>query len=318
MSKKTIIIINLGSPEDLSKRAIRAFLSAFLSDKRVVDLPRILWLPLLYGIILPFRPAKLIPQYKAIWTEAGSPLICDTLALAGLMQKYSNGVEVKAAMRYGSQNIKKVVQGCIKAGATEFVFLPLYPQYNISTTGSVDANIKSAMKKYKHPFVVIQQYAVNHDYIRALVETIKAHWETNGRAEMLVFSFHGVPVKMIEAGDPYLQHCKQTVDEIVSTLALSDQEYKLVFQSRFGKAKWLEPYCDKTLASLAERGVKSVDVLCPGFSVDCLETLFEIHIENRRLFESAGGETFRYIPALGPCELHARALLRIAEGAHID
>lgn len=313
MKKTAVILVNLGSANELSTRGIRAFLREFLSDKRVVDFPRLLWLPILYGYILPFRPKALLEQYTHIWTTDGSPLIKLTESLAKKMD--SQNLKVFSAMRYGNPSIKNVLFDLKNRQFDKIVILPLYPQYNGSTTASVLDEVARVIKPWqeKPELEFIMQYCQHKAYIQAISKCIKDHWQKNGRGDLLMFSFHGVPCKMIDNGDPYLEHCEKTVLAIVKTLELKETDYKLVFQSRFGKAKWLEPYCNVSLTQLPSAGIKHVDMVCPGFAVDCLETLFEINIENQALFKASGGQRFHYIPALNDSELHAKALLALLQ-----
>lgn len=300
-----VLLVNLGTPTAPTPRAVRKYLREFLSDQRVVELPRLLWQPILNGFILPFRPRRVAKAYQSIWTSRGSPLLVQSQQIADQLQtklaaKYGDDIRVELAMRYSEPNIREKLDQLKSQSIKRLVVLPLYPQYSASTTATVFDAVSKALKKWRHlPEVrFISQYADHPEYINGIANSIKAHWQNNQPGQKLIFSFHGLPQKMVDAGDPYQQQCQTTAQLVAQALNLQADQWQLVFQSRFGPAEWLQPYCDQTLEALPGKGVKSVDIICPGFAADCLETLEEIAVENREIFEKAGGERYQYIPAL--------------------
>ena len=301
-AKTAIIYCNLGTPQAPTAPALRRYLAEFLSDPRVVEIPRFLWLMILHGIILRVRPAKSAHKYASIWTTEGSPLKVWTekqsLALQQLFDPHK--VVVRYAMRYGSPAVPQVLDELKAQGVTRVLVLPAYPQYSGTTTASVfDAVYAWGMRTRNLPELrFINHYHDHPGYIEALAEKIRTHWAQHGRAEQLVMSFHGVPERTLLLGDPYHCECHKTARLLAQSLGLSKDEYKVCFQSRFGKAKWLEPYTEPTLIALAQQGVKRVDLICPGFTSDCLETLEEISQEAQEAYLRAGGEVFHYIPCL--------------------
>ncbi len=310
-AKRGILLMNLGSPADLSVRSIRRFLRDFLSDPLVVQLRRVCWLPILYGAILPWRPKKLLPAYAEIWFPEGSPLIVYCQQLRQKLQEKLPEHVIHCAMRYGQPGVKEALAAFAEVGVTDIKLLSLYPQYSVTTT---QTNIEY-VQRLAQPGQQIQAVQDYHDhpaYIAALAGQIKTHWQENTRAECLLFSFHGLPEKSIQQGDPYYAQCLQTAALIVKALGLTDKQYRISFQSRVGRARWLSPYTDETVTELAQQGVGSLDVICPGFSVDCLETLEEIAMQNRDIFLENGGETFHYIPALNADDQHVEMLATIA------
>ncbi|MCK5003368.1 MAG: ferrochelatase [Gammaproteobacteria bacterium] len=313
--KLGILLVNLGSPEAPETHAVRRYLAEFLWDKRVVDAPRWLWWFILHGIILRTRPARSAAAYKKVWTDQGSPLIAtarlQTQAIEkALMKKFRGDIIVDLAMRYGRPSIKDGLHALRKAGARRLLILPMYPQYSATTTASVFDEVTHVLRHWRWlpDLRFINQYHDHPKYIKALANSIRNHWDKNGRGDKLLFSFHGIPQRYADDGDPYFCHCQKTARLTAEALQLDDKEWQLVFQSRFGKEPWLQPYCDETLQQLPKDGIKSVDIICPGFSADCLETLEEINVENRELFLEAGGEQFHYIPALNTSEEHIDAL----------
>lgn len=303
-SKKLILLINLGSPHELSVAAIRKFLGQFLSDKRVVNLPRIAWYPILFGIILPLRAKKLFIKYSQIWHSKNvSPLVYYSELQAKLLQdKLQDQAFVDYAFCYGRDTIAERLKSWRKNHEIEeLTVLPLYPQYSSSTTGAAFDQISEyyAKEYYIPKLKFINSFAHNPLYIKALAQQIQNYWQENGRSERLIVSFHSLPITLIENGDIYLSECQATYNLLCAELGLKPEiDVKLAFQSKFGKAKWIEPATDKTLLALAKADIKSVDVVCPGFVSDCLETLEEIAIQNRELFINAGGTKLGYIPCL--------------------
>ena len=313
-----ILITNLGTPEAPTPSAIRKYLAEFLWDPRVVEIPRPIWWLILHGIILRTRPRAKSGDYKKVWTDEGSPLLViskqqrDALQVA-LEKKFTGPVRVELAMRYGQPSIKSALDNLKDKGARRVLLFPLYPQYSASTTASTfDAVAKEFMQQRWMPELrVVNNYAADEGYINACVVQIQNHWNKHSQSEKLIFSFHGLPKRNLELGDPYHCECHQTARLIAEKLNLSESQWKLTFQSRFGRAEWMKPYTIQTMAELPNEGVKSIDVFCPGFSADCIETLEEISLENRDVFLQAGGESFSYIPGLNAEESHIDALTNI-------
>ena len=310
-----VLISNLGTPPAPTRQALRAYLKQFLSDPRVVEVPRLLWWLILNLIILNVRPARSARAYRAIWTEQGSPLMQTTrLQAKGLQQELDNrheqAVTVAFAMRYGEPSISQALQSLFDQGARRLLVLPLYPQYSGATTASTfDALGKDfKTRRWLPDLRFISHYHDYQPYIDALAGKLNNHWQTHGRADKLLFSYHGEPLRYLEQGDPYYCECHKTSRLLAETLGLSADDYLTTFQSRFGKEPWLQPYTDETLQQLAQEGADSVQVMCPGFSSDCLETLEEIAVENRQKFLAAGGKRFEYIPCLNDDQSHIQML----------
>lgn len=310
-----ILLANLGTPDAATPQALRRYLAQFLSDPRVIELPRWLWKPILHGVILRTRPKRSAALYAKIWTEQGSPLLITTRRQAerlqtSLMDALPGPVKVEPAMRYGSPNIGDAMERLREAGARRLLVLPLYPQYSASTTAStLDAvTERLARWRWQPELRTVNGYHDDPGYIEALAARVRAHWAEHGRGERLIMSFHGIPRRYFLAGDPYHCFCHKTARLLAEALELGDDAWQVTFQSRFGKAPWLQPYTDVTLKSLARAGVRKVDVICPGFAADCLETLEEIAGQNRDWFIEAGGQELRYIPALNDDDAHIAAL----------
>lgn len=315
-----VLLTNLGTPEAPTAPALRKYLAEFLGDPRVVTLPRLLWLPILYGPILTFRPKKSAQKYAKIWTSEGSPLKVNTERQAklvkGLFGQQRQDLLVTWGMRYGQPSIASQLDALISQGAQRVVVLPLYPQYAGSTTESTQDAVTAWRKKNPNtPVTLISNYHDHPTYIGALAESVRAHWEKNGQAEKLVMSFHGIPQQVVDQGDPYADQCKHTGKLLAEALCLTENQWKLTFQSRFGPAKWLQPYTQPTLETMGREGVASVDVICPGFSSDCLETLEEISLEVREAFLEFGGKQFAYIPCLNDRPSHIAALAEIIKSS---
>ena len=314
-----VLLVNLGTPDAPTPAALRRYLAEFLSDPRVVEIPRLLWWLILNGVILRVRPAKSAAKYASVWTPEGSPLAVWTQAQARLLDEQlrqrGHRVMVRHAMRYGEPGVAGVLGAMRTLGITRILVLPMYPQYAAATTASVaDAVMEWALKARRLPELrFVGEYHDDPGYIDALAERIGAHWRDNGRAEKLVLSFHGVPHRSLMLGDPYHCQCLKTARLLGERLGLGKGQMVVTFQSRFGKAKWLEPYTEPTLVALAAQGVRSVDVTCPGFVADCLETLEEISQEARHAFIEAGGQDFRYIPCLNDSPRWIDALAGVAE-----
>lgn len=308
-----ILLINLGTPDAPTASALRRYLGQFLSDPRVVETPRAIWLPILHGAILPTRPRRSAQAYAKVWTEQGSPLLTfsrqqQQAVREALTQRLGQSVPVALGMRYGNPSIPSALQELREAGVRRLLVLPLYPQYSATTTASALDAIAAEFKQQRDlpNLRFIRDYHAEPGYIQALADSVQAHWQQHGRGERLLMSFHGIPKNYIERGDPYADECRRTGELLAKELKLDAGSWLVTFQSRFGPQEWLTPYTDKTLQAQAREGVRQVDLICPGFSVDCLETLEENAMQNRDLFLEAGGERLNYIPCLN------------AEPGHID
>lgn len=314
-----ILLCNLGTPDAPTPAALRPYLAEFLSDHRVVEIPKPIWWLILHGIILRLRPAKSAAKYATVWTPEGSPLKVWTEKQAQRLQDWlqSRGhqVTVRYAMRYGNPSIASQLDALKAEGVTRALVLPAYPQYSGTTTASVsDAVYHWAERVRTLPELrFINRYHDDAGYIGALAQRIRTYWQEHGRPDQLVLSFHGVPERALHLGDPYHCECLKTARLLTQELGLSKAQYRVTFQSRFGKAKWLEPSTEPTLVQLAQAGVKRVDVACPGFISDCLETLEEIAQEAREAFLHAGGQAFHYIPCLNDSADWIAALGRLSE-----
>jgi protoporphyrin/coproporphyrin ferrochelatase len=319
MTTKTgILLVNLGSPTEPSTKAVRRFLKQFLWDKRVVNIPRPVWWLILHGFVLPFRPKKSAHAYKTIWdAEKGSPLTFFTRQLAEKLaeQLKSQAMTVDYAMRYGEPSIASKLRRFKELGINDIVVLPLYPQYSSTTTASIYDDFVQELNAWRHlpSFRFIGDYHQNDAYISAVADSIQQAWQQQPKGDLLIMSFHGLPEQLTKLGDPYFYQCQTTAKLIAEKLALTDSQWQLVFQSRFGKARWLQPYCVETLQTLPSQGIKSVDMVCPGFAVDCLETLEEIAITNKELFIAAGGEQYRYIPCLNDSDAQLQIITSLLE-----
>lgn len=332
-----IILMNLGTPAEPTPAAVRQFLREFLSDPRVVEIPRPVWKLILNLFVLPLRPKRIAPAYAEIWNQGldgeavtGSPITYYTQRQVELLQQRletklpddvaeagadSAGSPLVAhAMTYGAPSLEQTIARLQQEGATRFTVLPLYPQYSATTTGAIYDQVAAIIRKSRNvpDISVVHDYWQHPLYIEALANTVREHWERNGAAEKLMMSFHGIPKANTRKGDPYYQHCCGTAERLAEALQLPRDKWEITFQSRFGKAEWLQPYTDKTLLEWGQNGVSSVDVICPAFAADCLETLEEIAVENRANFIEAGGREYRYIPALNAREDHISLLEAIA------
>ncbi len=317
--KTAILYCNLGTPDAPTAPAVRRYLAEFLADPRVVEIPKALWWPILHGIILRVRPAKSAAKYASVWTEQGSALKFwtekQTLMLRGQLGERGHGVEVRTGMRYGNPGISQALDTLMAEGVTRVLVLQAYPQYSGTTTASViDAVNAWCGRQRRIPELrFVADYHLDAGYIEALAQGVEQHWAQQGRGDMLVMSFHGIPARNIALGDPYQQQCLGTARLLAQRLGLSAGQHRVTFQSRFGRAKWLEPYTEPTLRMLAKEGLKRVDVMCPGFPVDCLETLEEIAMEAREAFLESGGEAFSYIPCMNDSAAWITALADISE-----
>jgi ferrochelatase len=322
-SKAAVLLVNLGTPDAPDPAALRRYLREFLSDPRVVEIPRLGWWPILYGLVLPFRPRRSAAKYAAIWTPDGSPLLVHSrqqaLLLRGYVGERGIAADVALAMRYGRPSIRSVLDDLRRQHTERLLIIPMYPQYSATATASVMDEVNSALMQMRNVPEVrwVKHFHDDPGYIDALKQSVLAHWKSFGRPQdaggKLVISFHGVPKRVLALGDPYHCECQKTGRLLAEALGLGKGDYIVTFQSRFGRAEWLQPYTAATLSELARTGTARVDVICPGFPADCLETLEEIAIEGRQTFLDAGGKEFRYIPALNDSPAFIHALARLAE-----
>ncbi|TQV85781.1 ferrochelatase [Aliikangiella coralliicola] len=351
--KYGVLLVNLGTPAEPTVPAVRSFLKDFLSDRRVVDLPRIIWLPILYGVILTFRPKKVTKNYQKIWFEDGSPLMVysreQQAALQMILDQTDNaandeinkenntcGIKVELGMTYGQPSIKQAVNNLETWGADEIIVLPLYPQYSFTTTAPVTDQLELITAESGREFSVVSDYHDEVNYIQALAETVKAAGtfnvdEDNNQSiqqnnsqketgqeqadhehtkpfDKLILSFHGIPKRYVVNGDPYQAQCEKTAERLAEELGLKPTQWEIAYQSRVGREEWLTPYLDQRMTQLADEGVHNILVICPGFSVDCLETLEEIAMENRDIFLENGGQQFQYIDALNAQPAHIQMM----------
>lgn len=319
IAKTAIVLINLGTPDEPTAGAVRRYLKEFLWDPRVVEIPRALWWLMLHGAVLPFRSPKSAAKYAAIWNKDGSPLKLHTEKQATLLKGYlgerGHQVQVVSAMRYGNPAVASVLEKLKAEGCERILVLPAYPQYSASTTASnFDAVFRHYQKVRNVPELrFVKNYHDHEAYIAALKSTILDYWQNNGRPQKLVMSFHGLPKAFLLRGDPYHCECYKTARLLAEQLGLAEEQYVVSFQSRLGRAEWLQPYTSATVQALGKQGVKRIDVVCPGFIADCLETLEEIAIEAKQEFLTAGGKEFHYIPCLNEAPAWMRGLAEIAE-----
>ena len=314
-----ILLINLGTPDAPTPQALRPYLRQFLSDPRVVEIPRALWWLILNGVILTTRPKKSAAKYASIWTADGSPLLAHTEKQAKLLrgwlgEKLDVPVVVDCAMRYGTPSIADALARMKTAGCDRILALPAYPQYAASSTATAFDMVFDCLRRTRNQPALrtVKHYHDHPAYLRALAANIRSYWQMHGRPDVLVMSFHGVPRYTLDKGDPYHCECQKTGRLLAEALGLDAQHFRITFQSRFGRAEWLQPYTDKTLEALGREGVQRVDVVAPGFTADCLETLEELAMEGRASFLAAGGKAFHYIPALNEHPLWIEALGEIA------
>ncbi|NOT84574.1 MAG: ferrochelatase [Methylococcaceae bacterium] len=318
VKKTAVLLVNLGSPDDPSPSAVRRFLKAFLWDPRVVNIPRPIWWFILHCFVLPFRPRKSARAYQKIWVAKGSPLVFLTRQLTEQVQQelQNDGILVDYAFSYCQPSIEGQLRAFKKQGINNIIVLPLYPQYSSTTTASVHDAVVKEFSRWKHipNFTFISDYCADELYIEALANSIQMARKEH-HSDLLLMSFHGLPKQLIKWGDPYCCQSHKTGALIAAKLGLAKHEWKLVFQSRFGKAEWLKPYCVEELMALPKQGIKEIAVVCPGFAVDCLETLEEIAMENKSIFLEAGGEAYHYIPALNDSTAHAQCLANLIRQA---
>ncbi|MDG2917957.1 ferrochelatase [Bisgaard Taxon 10/6] len=305
--KPGVLLINLGTPDEPTAKAISRYLEQFLTDPRIVDLPRWKWLPLLKGIILPLRSRRIRHNYQSVWTEQGSPLLvysnAQKTALQARLQALGIDAQVEIGMTYGNPSVQQALENLLNARVDRIVVLPLYPQYSSTTTAAAFDAFAQALKSSRKmlPFSFIHSYHLDENYINALTESIKVRLKND---EFLLFSYHGIPLRYEREGDYYREHCRQTSLAVADKLGLAETQWNMVFQSRFGREEWLQPYADRFLRNAAAQGIEKVAVISPGFACDCLETLEEIAETNRDLFLANGGKSYRYIPALNDAPKH--------------
>ncbi|HBY4912004.1 ferrochelatase [Klebsiella pneumoniae] len=312
-TKTGILLANLGTPDAPTPGAVKRYLRQFLSDKRVVDTSRLLWWPLLRGVILPIRSPRVAKLYQSVWMEEGSPLMVYSRRQQQALAARLPDTPVALGMSYGSPSLASAVDDLLAQGVEHIVVLPLYPQYSCSTVAAVwDELARILAKKRAIPGIsFIRDYAEHPDYIHALAASVRASFAVHGEPDLLLLSYHGIPQRYANQGDDYPQRCRDTTRELVSALGLPPERVMMTFQSRFGREPWLTPYTDETLKMLGEKGTKHIQVLCPGFAADCLETLEEIAVQNREIFLEAGGKQYEYIPALNADAAHIEMMVNL-------
>ncbi|MGJ8525613.1 Ferrochelatase [Halomonadaceae bacterium LMG 33818] len=315
-----VLMVNLGTPDQPTTSAVRRYLREFLSDPRVVDTPRPLWLPILYGIVLTFRPVKVAKAYESIWFDNGSPLLVISRQQQAILKKnlsdqFGEDIPVELGMTYGQPRVDDALASLQRQGVERVIVMPMYPQYSSSTTASVFDCVAKALNKMPNipELRMIKRYCDDPDYIAALASSVEEHWEKQGRRGHLVMSFHGVPKRYVEVkGDPYYDECSTTSRLVAEKLGLSEDQWTMTFQSRFGREEWLQPYTDMTLEEWGKTGkYEAIDIMSPAFAADCLETLEELSVENRDNYTEAGGGDYAYIPALNDREDHMAMLTRL-------
>ncbi len=317
LSKYAVVLVNLGTPDEPTVPAVQRYLKQFLSDQRVVDYPAILWQCILRGIILPFRGRRVAKLYQSIWWEGGSPLRViteqQTQGLSKALELSDYPVQVRYAMTYGNPSIASVFDDLRQQGVERFVVIPLYPQYSATTTAAISDQIGQYLAGCRDMPEIRMQKNYHHTaiYRKGLAGSVKAFWRVNGQADALLLSFHGIPERFVRLGDPYERHCRETAANLAADLGLTEDQVFVSFQSRVGKEQWLKPYTDELLQELPSRGIKKLQVLCPAFASDCLETLEEIAVENKEVFMHAGGESYQYIHALNAVPCHIRVFKQL-------
>lgn len=312
-----ILLINLGTPEAPTPDAVKRYLREFLMDPEVVQIPRPIWWLILNGVILRVRPKKSAEAYAKIWTDQGSPLMVYSRSLTHKLQDFADthsrfDCVFELGMRYGNPSVAEAIDALESKGVEDILVLPLYPQYAGSSAGTAIKAASQAMPAHLRSNT-IESYYDQDAYIAALAHSVERSWAENGRGQKLILSFHGVPQRVVDQGDPYLEHCTATARQLAERLELDAEAWQMVFQSRFGAEKWLQPYCVEVLESLPGEGIRDIDVICPGFAVDCLETLEEIAMQNRDLFMQAGGTRYQYIPALNDGPDQVEMMMEIIE-----
>ncbi|ALB54110.1 ferrochelatase [Cronobacter universalis] len=313
--KSGVLLVNLGTPQAPTSAAVKRYLKQFLSDRRVVDVPRVIWWPLLRGVILPLRSPRVAKLYKSVWMEEGSPLMVYSRRQEKALSAALGDVPVALGMSYGQPSLDSAVQKLLDQHVDHIIVLALYPQYSCSTVAAVWDELARIITRYRKlpSMTLIRDYACEPTYISALAQSVQRSFETHGEPDLLLLSYHGIPQRYANEGDDYPQRCRDTTRELVSALGIAPEKVMMTFQSRFGREPWLTPYTDETMKMLGEKGVKHIQVMCPGFSSDCLETLEEIAEQNREIFIEAGGEKFEYIPALNDDPAHIAMMKELVD-----
>jgi len=315
-----VLLVNLGTPDSPEVADVRRYLAEFLSDRRVIEAPRLIWWPVLHGIVLRTRPQRSAAAYRAVWTEQGSPLMSISLRQRAeleraLKERHGDTVSVVLAMRYGGPSISQGLEELRHSGVERVLVLALYPQYSASTSASTFDRVTEVLRGWRviPELRFLRHYPDHPAFIDALADSVRVFQAETGRTDRLLMSFHGIPKECEDKGDPYRKDCERTAHALARSLDLADDQWLMTFQSRFGPKEWLKPYTDETLKSWGRKGVKRVQVICPGFPTDCLETLEEVAVENRECFLRAGGEDYAYIPALNDSRAHIAALCELIE-----
>jgi len=315
-----ILLVNLGTPEAPTATAVRRYLGEFLSDPRVVEIPKLIWWLILHGIILRFRPKKVAHGYASIWMDDGSPLMVYSRAITKALHErcqsdFGGPVLVELAMRYGKPAMRDVLQHMRDQNVERLLVVPLYPQYSATTTATVFDALAAELQQWRRlpELRVCMHYHDQPHYIKALASSIRDSFTRHGKPDKLVFSFHGLPQRCLHAGDPYYCHCQKTARLVAEAMQLDEDDWLVSFQSRFGREQWLQPYTNVTVEKLARLGIKHIQIISPGFAADCLETLEELAIQNKEFFLTAGGEKFHYIPALNADTTHIDALFELVK-----
>ncbi|CAO1667563.1 MULTISPECIES: ferrochelatase [Salinicola] len=315
-----VLLVNLGTPEAPTPKAVRRYLAEFLGDPRVIDAPRWLWWPILHGVILRIRPPKVAKAYASVWQEEGSPLLAigrrqQRALRERLASQMGESIPVELAMTYGKPSMEEAGLKLRESGVDRIVVLPLYPQFSRTTTAAVFQRLAKALEPCPHlpELRFVRDYHDHPDYISALAASVRQHWEANGDRGRLLMSYHGIPKRYVDNGDPYARHCEKTSRLLAEELGLGEGEWFQSYQSRFGREEWLKPYTDETLKAWGADKIECVDVISPAFAADCLETLEEIDAENRHYFQEAGGGRYRYIPALNDRPEHVTLLTKLVE-----
>ncbi|WP_110674699.1 ferrochelatase [Salinicola sp. RZ23] len=310
-----VMLVNLGTPAAPTAKAVREYLAEFLGDPRVIDAPRWLWWPILHGVILRIRPPKVAKAYASVWQEEGSPLLAigrrqQRALAAALAERTGEAVPVELAMTYGQPSMEQAGLALRDAGVDKILVLPLYPQFSRTTTGAVFQRLAKALAPCPE-LRFVNHYHDHPDYIAALAASVREHWEAQGDRGRLLMSYHGIPKRYVDNGDPYGRHCQRTSELLAQALELEEGSWFQSYQSRFGREEWLKPYTDETLKQWGADKTECVDVISPAFAADCLETLEEIDAENREYFQEAGGGRYRYIPALNDRPEHIHLLSQL-------
>jgi ferrochelatase len=310
-----ILICNLGTPESYQTKDVRKFLRQFLSDGRVIEIPKIIWWFILNGIILTLRPSKSAKLYKSVWTKEGSPLLVFSKKLIEKLKLVTNDdCEVELAMRYGNPNMEEALLSLKSKNCRKLIVLPMFPQYSGTTTGSIFDEVTRILSKWRWvpSLNFINSYHDNDYYINALADSISTHLQKN-TPQKIIFTYHGIPKRNFDLGDPYQCYCQKTTRLVAEKLNLKEDEYMTTFQSRFGPAEWLKPYTSDTMEELPKKGIKNILVVAPAFSVDCLETIEEIDEENKEIFLNSGGQNFTYVPCLNDSDGHVNFLKQLID-----